>query len=370
MPDIPTLPTLLALDALLCSLAWLTIRAGHLRDGQAVWIAGLIALAAGWGAEASTVGWLAPFSPVWFSVGLACTTHAVFRLGRKPGHRTALFAPPVCIGLIQALGTHAPPLLASSIAPLLAAQLFLCAWPLTGHPGEIARPLRFVTCAAFLLGGLGVLADALPAARHLLSTSSLAWGSLVLLFVANVGIAMLYCERARLESERLASRDPLTGLFNRRSFITQTGRELLRARRCDAPVSALMIDIDHFKEINDRAGHLAGDRVLRHFAGHLRATLREQDLCARHDRDTFCALLPDTPPEGAQHLAERLLQSVSESRVAPDDIAYTASIGIAAILHDEGTPLPMLGRAERALREAKRQGRNRIVLHDTEAHVT
>ncbi|MFV3128072.1 diguanylate cyclase [Niveispirillum sp. KHB5.9] len=171
-------------------------------------------------------------------------------------------------------------------------------------------------------------------------------------------------ERARLEAHfrTLASQDGLTGLPNRRAFLDQAQAELARARVTGLPLSLLMLDIDHFKAINDRFGHAAGDASLIAFCNACRATLREQDVMGRLGGEEFAVLLGDTEIGGALATAERLRAAVEERGADTVERHFlTVSVGVATLSGDENLD-QLLIRADRALYTAKMEGRNRVVM--------
>lgn len=162
----------------------------------------------------------------------------------------------------------------------------------------------------------------------------------------------------------LASVDSLTGLFLRDAFFRRLEEEHARASRYGTAFGLLMIDLDDFKEINDRHGHLAGDRFLGAFGEALRSRLRGADLACRYGGDEFCILLPETDLEASARIAERLRADIAALVVDIDGFALrtTVSIGIAAFPgHDSGDPKGLLLRADQALYQAKRAGRDRVV---------
>jgi diguanylate cyclase (GGDEF)-like protein len=169
----------------------------------------------------------------------------------------------------------------------------------------------------------------------------------------------------RLTVERLAQQDALTGLLNRRAFFALADEEVARCKRQGRPVSAVMLDIDHFKHINDTYGHAAGDRVLQLVAATLLANMRATDPVCRYGGEEFLALLPDTPAAEAFGVGERLRRAVLEASLSieTDPIQVTASVGTATIALDTGETLEQLLRsADDALYRAKRSGRNIVVL--------
>ena len=172
-------------------------------------------------------------------------------------------------------------------------------------------------------------------------------------------------ERKRLDDElqALASTDFLTGLPNRRVFMARLDDQFARLQRSvDECASVLMLDIDHFKRVNDVYGHAVGDAVLRHMASLMRSGQRKIDTLGRVGGEEFAVLLPGATGAAAQQYAERLRQSVAESPLEGDgrSIAITVSIGIASIEAGDSGPDAALIRADKALYRAKAGGRNRV----------
>ncbi len=164
--------------------------------------------------------------------------------------------------------------------------------------------------------------------------------------------------------EQLARSDSLTALANRRCFFEEAGAEVLRARRYRHPLSLQMLDIDHFKSINDRFGHAAGDNVIRAIAEILRDNLRQTDLAARIGGEEFAVLLPETDIAAAEHHAERLRQTIASHDFGGGLPEITVSIGVSCVGIDETTIEPVLLRADNALYRAKQSGRNCVCLSD------
>jgi diguanylate cyclase (GGDEF)-like protein len=164
----------------------------------------------------------------------------------------------------------------------------------------------------------------------------------------------------------LATTDSLTGLYLRDAFFRRLQEEHARARRYDAAYALLMVDLDGFKAINDRDGHLAGDRTLRAVGTALSGRLRSADLACRYGGDEFCVLLPETDLAGALPIAERLREAIAEMVVDLDgtSVRVTASIGISAYPdHGSADVRGLLLRADQALYQAKRAGRDRVVAY-------
>ena len=174
-------------------------------------------------------------------------------------------------------------------------------------------------------------------------------------------------ERAELtqtinELTELSLRDPLTGLYNRRVLKERMLEELSRAHRFGAPLSLMMVDIDHFKRINDTHGHAVGDLVIAHVAKLLAKDRRVSDIVSRYGGEELVLLLPHTPLEGALILADRLRETVQGSpfRTPIGKDHVTVSIGVAAYEHAMREPSELLELADRALYRSKREGRNRV----------
>jgi two-component system cell cycle response regulator len=167
------------------------------------------------------------------------------------------------------------------------------------------------------------------------------------------------------QSLEAAVTDQLTGLHNRRYMTGQLGALVARAAKGGDPVGALLIDIDHFKKINDSFGHDIGDEVLREFAVRLASNVRAIDLPCRYGGEEFVVIMPDTTLESAHRIAERIRLHVAGSpfRVmgGKELLTVTISIGVAATLGAEDTPALLLKRADEAVYEAKASGRNKVI---------
>jgi diguanylate cyclase (GGDEF)-like protein len=161
----------------------------------------------------------------------------------------------------------------------------------------------------------------------------------------------------------LAAVDALTDLYNRRGLMDIGQREIALARRGGRNLAVMMMDLDHFKEINDRHGHQAGDETLRHFAALLKKLARGSDSCGRYGGEEFVLLAPETELAGAGVFAERILDEIRRTPVptSKGEIRVTASIGVAALAARDATLADVLRRADAALYEAKAAGRDRVV---------
>jgi diguanylate cyclase (GGDEF)-like protein len=175
----------------------------------------------------------------------------------------------------------------------------------------------------------------------------------------------LQLELQNNQLQDMAMLDALTGLLNRRAFEVQAVQAISRTRRDGTSLAALMLDLDHFKRINDQYGHPAGDAVIRFTADVLRASVRDSDLVARVGGEEFMVLLPVTSPEAAFEVAEKIRQRVSQTPqtlTATERFHISASLGVACFAPGKIASFESLyAQADRALYEAKRLGRNRVV---------
>lgn len=178
------------------------------------------------------------------------------------------------------------------------------------------------------------------------------------------GVLRDITQRKRLEAEliTLATTDSLTGITNRRHFLEMAQAELMRSRRYGIPMALIMLDIDHFKHINDTCGHQAGDEALRRMAQTCRANLRASDIFGRIGGEEFAAVLVQADIQAARHSAERLLKALADLTVATSSgpVRFTVSIGLALFDPAGDTLEDLMKRADEALYAAKRAGRNRV----------
>jgi diguanylate cyclase (GGDEF)-like protein len=174
--------------------------------------------------------------------------------------------------------------------------------------------------------------------------------------------AAIALENAKLHHlvQRQATTDDLTGLVNRRRFIEALESEIVRANTFTSPLSVVLGDLDHFKRVNDRYGHHAGDEVLRRFADLVREHLRDVDVPGRLGGEEFAILLPGTGADGAVAVADRVRRSLRAIRPTPDERdEVTASFGVAQLRPGESGD-ELLRRADVALYRAKSEGRNTV----------
>ncbi|RPH61351.1 MAG: GGDEF domain-containing protein [Burkholderiales bacterium] len=234
---------------------------------------------------------------------------------------------------------------------------------------EVVRRLLvaagFANALVWLLrSGLAAGALGLPAPRTAMADPlDVVVASLTVLVPAIVTALVLIAMHARMADElrALATTDPLTRLVSRR-VLFERGRPLIAAMRAAGrPLAAMMVDIDHFKRVNDRHGHAVGDAVLRHCARELRAGARDDSLVARYGGEEFCLLVPLDHAGDAFVAAERLRHRIGSRPCRVDDAIVAATISIGVAIHAPGQSLEqLLGEADRLLYAAKRAGRNRV----------
>lgn len=242
---------------------------------------------------------------------------------------------------------------------------------------RVPQPLRtayWLAGGSFIVLALAMLVRAVfamlqpPESVSLFSPSSV---NPTVFFIANLAQMSLCCSLVLMINYRLAddlvalaATDSLTGLPNRRSLVQSAVRLSAYAKRSGRPLSILMIDVDHFKRINDEYGHPAGDEVLRRLAALMQSVVRSQDHLARIGGEEFCVLLPSTGEAEAAVLAERIRNEYAQLRVkwAGTTLQGTISIGVADSFA-AGTDLAaLLAAGDNALYRAKRDGRNRVAL--------
>ena len=299
--------------------------------------------------------------------GMVWNAARVFH-GRKPNLPGLLLGAMVWVAAVMTLKPEASAIrfmigaaIVAIYAALTAAQLWSerrktlqSRWP------AIVVPVLhgFVLMLPILLGGLLRPHDDAFAGSIWVTVFSI---ELVLYAVATVFVIfMLVSERVVTAHKTAASTDPLTGMFNRRGFAEATSRVIEREANAGRPVTVLIFDLDHFKSINDRFGHSAGDEILKLFATVVLSTLRITDLSGRVGGEEFAALLP-CPLEEGVIAAERVREAFADSGIVVEDgpVDTTVSIGVAG--GPAGTELEvLLAAADSALYQAKRNGRNRV----------
>jgi diguanylate cyclase (GGDEF)-like protein len=306
------------------------------------------------------------------AVGTYCVFAAAWILllkrwpGRFPSRRVAVI---LCDVGITTFGTHMLGALGASFYPLYL-------WIIVGNGIRYGPRHLYVAMATGLLGFGGVVAQSSYWQQQLPMGVSLWTGLLVLpLFYLSVirrmhGLnAQLVAERTELLRTReqlneLATRDGLTGLFNRRTVLDRLNTELERSRRLKEPLAIVMADLDHFKQVNDTYGHQAGDAVLKEVSARILAGIRPYDFAGRYGGEEFIVVLPGVSGPLAMQCANRLREAICRSPVRVSDgtgLTITCSFGLMS-LSNSGVPTSedLIRQADAALYVAKRQGRNRV----------
>ncbi len=195
--------------------------------------------------------------------------------------------------------------------------------------------------------------------QPLRSGSTIKVGSAIFKFLFGDEVETAYHEAIY----QLTIADALTQISNKRYLIEYLEREMGRALRYSRPFALLMIDLDHFKKINDENGHLAGDMVLREIAGLIKSRVRKEECFARYGGEEFALAMPEATAEGAQLVAERIRALVAETTLKFEGktIAVTISGGVAQLTTQMTSPLDFIKAADERLYRAKKEGRNRIV---------
>lgn len=376
MVDIFTLLALLAAaDAALAVAIW--FGTGGRRNGVVQWSGSLaaraIALTLLLGAAQPQAGGIALGAGLLaLSVTLQAAALLAFAGRQLPSwvHTTALAAIAVPIQMLAS--DPAPAMLFGGVmlGVLLALTAGL-AWQVVGDVVDRARKLMVgaLGLAALMLAWRGISAVFVAEPARVLLTPSGASAVLVVagiaaLLASSFAFLLLHQSRAQAEATRLATTDPLTGAYNRRTFHELAEREMSRARRASQPLSIIMLDVDHLRRLNDDYGHRAGDEVLQRIADLVRTALRKEDMLVRFGGEQFLVILPEVSGPGAVVVAGRIRRAVSDTTIeaAGHALQVTVSLGVAARL-DEGPESVdgLVARAESALALAKQRGRNRVV---------
>jgi len=172
---------------------------------------------------------------------------------------------------------------------------------------------------------------------------------------------MAALEESRLDAENLARFDALTGVLSRRALLEAFDAEVERAKRYGSALACLMLDLDHFKTINDTYGHQFGDEVLHRIARVISEHCRTNDHLGRYGGEEFLIILPETRIDGATKFAERVRSAVAETSLDRNEEHITLSIGVAEWRNGDDSTSRLISQADRALLEAKAAGRNRII---------
>ena len=379
MFDAPTLLIVLVVSNLLMAGAMWVAFAGRFRDGLGQWTWALVVQGFAWGLV-MTRGFIPPLVAIasanaFLAYCWSLQMSALLEFHQRPTPRWLLYGPILIAFLVFFIYVIEPRErlafsgLGFGIAQIMTGVLLFYLRIAAEHR------TRWLLAGSFLLMGggllwLGFTAWYEPEAILPTSGTPTAPGPALLAFYAvtiasSFAFILMHKERADRETYELATTDSLTGVYNRRTFQELAEPQLSRSRRAKLPVSLLMLDLDHFKRINDTYGHLAGDDVLKAFTLLVKSCLRREDLLARYGGEEFVVLLPGSSQEAAVALGERIRDEVASKPFDANGhlVRVTVSVGVSS---EAGDTLPslesMLGRADEALYVAKNQGRNRVVV--------
>ena len=377
---VPTMLAMIIASSLMMAASMAVVGWGRRRDGLGRWAAALLVNAIGHllimlrglipDVLSIVVGNLM-LSSVF--VGMIA---AVYQFQGRPVRWPLLLAPPLLVLVFVSVFIDNFPARVSFVGLVIGLQAVWALLAALSHRHATVGRGQWLLVAGLLLEAVVLGVRALVAisthseATNILQSSALQTLTFLATFsvvlVSSVGFVFMSRDRADENNRVLAALDPLTGVANRRSLIAALDRDMARAQRMREPMALMMVDIDHFKDVNDRYGHPAGDRVLCSVVNVLRQRVRAQDLVGRYGGEEFMVLLPDTGLTGAQQLARALCKAVEESRCPADGvpgpgIAVTVSIGVFGGRLESGDSWDMLiAAADRALYQAKNNGRNRV----------
>ena len=377
---VPTMLAMIIASSLMMAASMAVVGWGRRRDGLGRWAAALLVNAIGHllimlrglipDVLSIVVGNLM-LSSVF--VGMIA---AVYQFQGRPVRWPLLLAPPLLVLVFVSVFIDNFPARVSFVGLVIGLQAVWALLAALSHRHATVGRGQWLLVAGLLLEAVVLGVRALVAisthseATNILQSSALQTLTFLATFsvvlVSSVGFVFMSRDRADENNRVLAALDALTGVANRRSLIAALDRDVARAQRMREPMALMMVDIDHFKDVNDRYGHPAGDRVLCSVVNVLRQRVRAQDLVGRYGGEEFMVLLPDTGLVGAEQLARELCKAVEESRCPADGvpgpgIAVTVSIGVFGGRLESGDSWDMLiAAADRALYQAKNNGRNRV----------
>ena len=345
------------------------------------WVVGVACLSASWLAV-GVRSVISDAASILLAHGLGLLAFAVFldcflRLGRRKAPVVWVYAAPVLGVASAAFFFYVSPNYGLRVALFSLLNAALCAGSARvlfldrGGPAPVTSRLA---AYGFIFGAGVLVVRAVASARipaaappsTILSGDGLERILVVLVFICTVAASFAFVvlcnERLSLELRRLATLDSLTERFNRRTIDELGRREAARARRHALDLAVALVDVDHFKQINDRYGHPVGDAALRNVTEAIAAELREPDLLGRYGGDELLVILADTRREAAQTACERLRRAITARPlvVGRREVPVTVSIGFAGLSGEEVDFDRLVRRADRALYAAKSAGRDRV----------
>ncbi|TRZ65805.1 MAG: GGDEF domain-containing protein [Comamonadaceae bacterium] len=372
----PTFFLCLVLSQLATVVVWLFARPARLRTGLREWVLSGVTHTSAWlvfGLFHATQTWAWAVTAGLLSLTLALIHASFSRFLKHPLPAWHIILQPLLLGLSQ-LEWGGPPklwgiptqnLIVVGAHAMLMAQALQCwrVWPASTNSklnnAQGLLKLCALALAAAIAARIGVMA--IYQDNTIVDILSPSFVNMALLsvclvgaMVANMAVLMLHQERAWEAAQSLAMTDALTGLMNRRALLEAGFRELALSHRNDTTLCVMLLDIDHFKNLNDAWGHTAGDQALQLFSSVLQETARNSDTVARYGGEEFCVLLPACSVESAAAFANRLRQRLGET-------SLRFSAGLSTCQPEETSIQAALARADAALYQAKNEGRDRMV---------
>ncbi|GGU53583.1 hypothetical protein GCM10009504_07930 [Pseudomonas laurentiana] len=374
----PTLFASVALVATIMAFCLILVAQYNQRDGVLTTGVGLLAHAA-----AYVCYTLYGHAPLWLTYGAANTllsialgyyAISIYRIRDLTVPWLPVFSLPLLMSVLMALliETLELRMLAASLVLILQCLLIVRLAYRYSEPGGRAQVLLIIGGSISLIGlGMRVVAILLGGATemqynvsNLTQTISVSIGTATVMMYS-LGLVLLSKERSESKLQHMAHRDVLTGMLNRRAILERFSDELEHAHLARTSLAVALIDIDHFKQINDAYGHLAGDSVLVHCARHLSRRLRHLDIIGRYGGEEFLVLLPSTDTAGALAVLDALRVSLAHTPAAVDgqSIPVRFSAGLWCGIPEAGdSTAKLIAKADVALYDAKASGRNTVCL--------
>ena len=371
------------LTDVLLLLSWKSLPLG-VRPSLRWWLAGMLLQPLGFvlvGLRNLAPDWLSiPVGNTVLALGLSCMAISLRLFYGMPERRNRLYALTAVVAVVAIWFTYGVPdphwriIGLTLLLAVLIGSSARAVFRRNGPPGVVPR----LTGAIFAVATLAMLSRVVheafwPATSGDLIQASpvnlICLGILVLLPVlATVGFLLMCTERSQEELERTARLDYLTGIYNRRAIEDLASRAISAARRHGIPLAIMIVDVDHFKRINDEYGHEAGDQGLIETVRRMRDIVRSEDLVGRQGGEEFVVVMPDIDLNSAYAAAERLRRGFADSPMTihgssgPVQVTITISVGVAALAADDRQFPNLLRRADRAMYAAKAAGRNKVML--------
>jgi diguanylate cyclase (GGDEF)-like protein len=382
MVDVRTMFVVMVTTSILLAISLWVAVGRHFRHGLGPWTAGLVLQAVMFGLLSSRGAlppWFAIVVPnAIFPAVVSLQAAAIFEFHQKRLSAVWHVLPGLLVAILFSLSLDNYALRTVLIGVIigsgyLALTFILHRLAKGGSPASVLMMGGYLAACVVMYGrAFAIALDPNLMAGHLLATSAVQSLSFLIAYgvvlITSVGFLLLHRERAESAAQRLALTDPLTGTFNRRIFLELAEKEIARSRRTAMPLALIMLDLDHFKRVNDRYGHLTGDAVLKRFAEIAQSCLRKEDLLVRYGGEEFCVLLPEVSLDRARVLAERIRLATEQAAFKRDGanktISLTVSAGVSRLLDNDADDIAgLVRRADEALYSAKAAGRNRVVAY-------